>query len=32
MKKGYSLPRAAMENADVARIINSDEAPKKYTI
>merc|ERR1719364_596611 len=39
-KKGYRLPRAAMENADVARIINSDEvqsvlkpkldAPKKY--
>ena len=24
-KKGYRLPRAAMENADVARIINSDE-------
>jgi len=24
-KKGYSLPRAMMENADVARIINSDE-------
>merc|ERR1711871_1731360 len=24
-KKGYHLPRAAMENADVARIINSDE-------
>merc|ERR1719408_581161 len=40
MKKGYRLPRAAMENADVARIINSDEvqsvlkpkleAPKKF--
>jgi large subunit ribosomal protein L4e len=40
MKKGYSMPRAAMENADVARIINSDEvqsvlkpkldAPKKF--
>merc|ERR1719313_1643692 len=40
MKKGYRLPRAMMENADVARIINSDEvqsvlrpkleAPKKY--
>jgi large subunit ribosomal protein L4e len=39
-KKGYRLPRAAMQNADVARIINSDEvqsvlkpkldAPKKY--
>merc|ERR1719359_1873459 len=25
MKKGYRLPRAMMENADVARIINSDE-------
>jgi large subunit ribosomal protein L4e len=25
MKKGYHMPRAAMENADVARIINSDE-------
>merc|ERR1719482_1667508 len=24
-KKGYHLPRAMMENADVARIINSDE-------
>merc|ERR1740127_453935 len=24
MKKGYRLPRAMMENADVARIINSD--------
>lgn len=24
-KKGYTLPRAMMENADVARIINSDE-------
>jgi|Transcript_75919 large subunit ribosomal protein L4e len=39
-KKGYRLPRAAMANADVARIINSDEvqsvlkpkleAPKKF--
>merc|ERR1719201_1665004 len=39
-KKGYRLPRSAMENADVARIINSDEvqsvlkpkleAPKKF--
>jgi large subunit ribosomal protein L4e len=39
-KKGYHLPRAMMTNADVARIINSDEiqsvvkpavaAPKKY--
>merc|ERR1712186_295096 len=25
MKKGYTLPRSMMENADVARIINSDE-------
>merc|ERR1719161_807445 len=25
LKKGYTLPRAMMENADVARIINSDE-------
>merc|ERR1719152_662162 len=25
LKKGYSLPRASMENADVARIINSSE-------
>merc|ERR1719253_2134339 len=42
LKKGYSLPRAAMENADVARIINSDEiqsvlrpkldAPKKFAV
>merc|ERR1719333_493346 len=41
MKKGYSLPRAMMENADVARIINSSEvqsclrpkldAPKKFS-
>merc|ERR1712013_823413 len=40
IKKGYRLPRAQMENADVARIINSDEvqsvlkpkleAPKKF--
>ena len=40
MKKGYTLPRAMMENADVARIINSEEvqsvlrpkleAPKKF--
>merc|ERR1719198_2551207 len=40
MKSGYHLPRAMMENADVARIINSDEvqsvlrpkleAPKKH--
>merc|ERR1719446_2040788 len=42
MKKGYSLPRAMMENADVARIINSDEvqsvlrpkleAPKHFSV
>merc|ERR1719148_378914 len=25
MKKGYTLPRAQMENADIARIINSTE-------
>jgi len=41
LKKGYFIPRAAMENADVARIINSDEvqsalrpkleAPKKFS-
>jgi len=41
-KKGYSLPRAMMQNADVARIINSDEvqsvlrpkleAPKKHAM
>merc|ERR1719265_3074566 len=41
LKKGYTLPRAMMENADVARIINSDEvqsvlrpkleAPKKFS-
>lgn len=41
-KKGYHLPRAQMENADVARLINSDEvqsvlrpkldAPKKYAV
>jgi len=40
MKKGYHLPRAQMENADIARIINSTEvqsvlkpkleAPKKF--
>jgi len=40
LKKGYFLPRAMMENADVARIINSDEvqsvlkpkleAPKRF--
>merc|ERR1712194_765098 len=40
LKKGYNLPRAQMENADVSRIINSDEvqsvlkpkleAPKKF--
>lgn len=27
-KKGYHLPRAQMENADIARIINSDEIQK----
>merc|ERR1719265_3070504 len=42
LKKGYFLPRAAMENADVARIINSEEVqsvlrpklekPRKYAI
>merc|ERR1711935_57750 len=42
LKKGYTLPRAMMENADVARIINSDEvqsvlrpkleAPKKHLL
>eukprot|EP00928_Gymnodinium_smaydae_P099510 TRINITY_DN951_c0_g1_i1.p1 TRINITY_DN951_c0_g1~~TRINITY_DN951_c0_g1_i1.p1 ORF type:complete len:400 (-),score=114.92 TRINITY_DN951_c0_g1_i1:53-1252(-) len=42
MKKGYSLPRAMMQNADIARIINSDEvqsvlrpkleAPKKHSL
>merc|ERR1719343_128427 len=42
MKKGYNLPRASMENADLDRIINSDEvqsvlrpkleAPKKFQI
>merc|ERR1719408_565934 len=41
LKKGYTLPRPQMENADVARIINSDEvqsvlrpkleAPKKFS-
>jgi len=41
LKKGYHLPRAQMENADVARIINSTEvqsvlrakleAPKKFS-
>jgi len=41
LKKGYTLPRAMMANADVARIINSDEvqsvlrpkleAPKAHT-
>merc|ERR1711920_234617 len=40
LKKGYTLPRAQMENADIARIINSTEvqsvlrpkleAPKKF--
>jgi large subunit ribosomal protein L4e len=42
LKKGYTLPRAQMENADVARIINSTEvqsvlkpkleAPKKFIV
>merc|ERR1712066_351105 len=42
LKKGYSLPRAQMENANVSRIINSDEvqsvlrpkleAPKKFSV
>merc|ERR1719506_3017676 len=42
LKKGYRLPRASMENADVARIINSDEvqsvlrpkleAPKRFAV
>eukprot|EP00747_Dinoflagellata_sp_TGD_P124198 gnl/TRDRNA2_/TRDRNA2_173953_c0_seq74.p1 gnl/TRDRNA2_/TRDRNA2_173953_c0~~gnl/TRDRNA2_/TRDRNA2_173953_c0_seq74.p1 ORF type:complete len:431 (-),score=104.75 gnl/TRDRNA2_/TRDRNA2_173953_c0_seq74:74-1276(-) len=42
LKKNYTMPRAQMENADVARIINSDEvqsvlrpkleAPKKYSV
>merc|ERR1719240_1398531 len=42
LKKGYRLPRAMMENADVARIINSDEvqsvlrpkleAPKRFAV
>merc|ERR1712217_22147 len=42
MKKGYNLPRSQMENADVSRIINSDEvqsvlrpkleAPKKFAV
>merc|ERR1712139_420860 len=42
LKKNYTLPRAQMENADVARIINSDEvqsvlrpkleAPKKFGV
>merc|ERR1719215_2086572 len=41
-KKGYRLPRSQMENADVARLINSDEVqsvlrpklekPRKYAI
>jgi len=41
LKKGFTLPKSAMENADVARIINSDEiqsvlrpkkeTPKKYS-
>merc|ERR1712139_592070 len=42
LKKNYTLPRTQMENADVARIINSDEvqsvlrpkleAPKKFSV
>merc|ERR1719198_1245588 len=42
LKKGYHLPRAQMENADLARIINSSEvqsvlrpkleAPKKFCV
>merc|ERR1712226_1811913 len=42
LKKGYNLPRAQMENADVSRIINSNEvqsvlrpkleAPKKFAV
>jgi len=42
LKKGYHLPRAQMENADIARIINSSEvqsvlrpkleAPKKFAL
>eukprot|EP00401_Gymnodinium_catenatum_P041592 CAMPEP_0117559696 /NCGR_PEP_ID=MMETSP0784-20121206/53494_1 /TAXON_ID=39447 /ORGANISM="" /LENGTH=406 /DNA_ID=CAMNT_0005357083 /DNA_START=75 /DNA_END=1295 /DNA_ORIENTATION=+ len=42
LKKGYHLPRPMMENADVARIINSDEvqsvlrpkleAPKRHSL
>merc|ERR1719343_547966 len=42
LKKGYHMPRAQMENADVARIINSTEvqsvlkpkleAPKKFAL
>merc|ERR1719437_404434 len=42
MKKGYHLPRAQMENADIARIINSTEvqsvlrpkmdAPKSFEV
>merc|ERR1719215_1804609 len=42
LKKGYNLPRAQMANADVSRIINSDEvqsvlrpkleAPKKFAV
>jgi len=42
LKKGYTMPRAQMENADVARIINSSEVqtvlrpkletPKKHTV
>merc|ERR1712048_931263 len=42
LKKGFHLPRAQMENADVSRLINSDEvqsvlrpkleAPKKFAV
>merc|ERR1712194_296 len=42
LKKGYHLPRAQMDNADISRIINSDEvqsvlrpkleAPKKFAV
>merc|ERR1712194_668052 len=42
LKKGYHLPREQMDNADVSRIINSDEvqsvlrpkleAPKKFAV
>merc|ERR1719359_2643190 len=42
LKRGYRLPRSMMENADIARIINSDEvqsvirpkleAPKRFAV